>query len=339
MSRKANPTVIGGFVVGAIALVVLGVLLFGGGKFFTKVNRYAVFFQVSVRGLQVGAPVTFRGIKIGDVVDLTPIVHGDTGDIDIKVIIEIPEDGDFDIIGPGEFARLEGLDGRQALDFLVKERGLRAKLALQSLVTGQLYVDLDFYPDSPVRLVGLPTRHPQLPTVETGAQKLVKAFQEFPIGEMTDKVQKALDAITALAASPKLPEIIAEMDAAVKDARRLIRDLTKTSEAGRAAMVQAKTTLALEEGKPGEIADALIDAEKNMSAAMKALREGSEAVGDAARGLKKVAEDVGGMLDDDAPIRAELESLIIELAAAARSIRIMADYLERHPESILKGKQ
>jgi len=347
MSKKANPTAIGAFVLGALVILVAAILMFGAGTLFTPVQKYTLFFGTSVKGLRVGAPVTFRGDKIGDVIDIRPLLNALTSNIDIQVIIEIPDADQVQIVGEGP---LTELDDEEALAYLVNEKGLRAKLALQSMVTGQLFVDLDFYPDEPIRMRKIPTKHPQLPTIETGLQQLMKSFQDLPIAETMKKIQDALDAITTLATSPKLPETLDNVHGAAEETRKLAEnlntrvdqlseDLLATSGAARSAMVQAKTTLALEEGRPGEIADALVDAEKTMSAAMKSLRDGSDAVGDAARGIEKVAEDVSGMLDDDAPIRTELDSLITELAAAARSIRILADYLERHPEAFIKGKQ
>ncbi len=97
--------------------------------------------------------------------------------------------------------------------------------------------------------------------------------------------------------------------------------------------------MALEEGKPGEIADELLKAEKEFSATMRAARIAANDVRGTARRFQDVAKSVDSLIAEGAPTRAELESLITELADAARSIRLLAEYLERHPEAFIKGKQ
>lgn len=222
MSKKANPTAIGAFVVGALVLLVAAILIFGGGTLFTPVKKYTLFFGTSVKGLRVGAPVTFRGDKIGDVIDIRPLLNARTSNIDIQVIIEIPDADRVQVVGEGP---LTELNDDQAMEYLVKEMGLRAKLALQSMVTGQLFVDLDFYPDEPIKLRKIPTKHPQLPTVETGLQQLMKSFQDLPIAETMKKIQEALDAITTLVTSPKLPETLDDFHATAEELRGLVANL------------------------------------------------------------------------------------------------------------------
>ena len=340
MSKKANPAVIGAFVLGALVLLVGVILIFGGGKVFQRVDKFALIFPTSVKGLRVGAPVTFRGTQIGEVTDIRMILDAESDDIHIKVIIELPEEEEFDVIGEGPLADMKGAEG---VLHLVRERGLRAKLTLQSLVTGQLLIDLDFYPGTPIEVVDLPSRYPQIPTIATGLQQFMQTLQEMPIRQTMLKIQKAVDAVTNFANSPKLPEMLDDIGAAASEARKLAEnlnrrtdqlseDLLATSGATRAAMVQAEKTLALEEGKPGEIADGLLRAENSV-------RRAADAIGSAAKEAQNVLKSVDSIVDENAPIRAEVENMVLELSAAARSVRNLADYLERHPEAFIKGKQ
>src|SRR4051794_26434588 len=89
MGSKINPTTIGAFVVGAIVLLIAGVLLFGGGTFFQEKNAYVLFFESSVEGLNVGAPVVFRGVPVGQVTAISALADPQTYDIRIRVQIEI----------------------------------------------------------------------------------------------------------------------------------------------------------------------------------------------------------------------------------------------------------
>ena len=79
MSKKVSKTAIGAFVLGAIVLLVAGVLVLGAGKFFTKEHVYVTYFDGSVKGLNVGSPVMFRGVKVGEVKDITLIADPATG--------------------------------------------------------------------------------------------------------------------------------------------------------------------------------------------------------------------------------------------------------------------
>jgi paraquat-inducible protein B len=142
MSARANPAAIGAFVVGAVALLLTALLVWGGtGMFRTKIN-YVLFFDAAVTGLSKGAPVLGRGVKVGEVTDIqirwgTPMV---------AVYIAIEPDA---VKGAAEGGP------RQALERLVREEGLRAQLRMQSFVTGVLYVALDPRPHTPIVLRGL----------------------------------------------------------------------------------------------------------------------------------------------------------------------------------------
>jgi len=131
MRKRANPAVIGGFVVGAVALVVIGALLLGGGQFLTEQRAYVLYFEDSVEGLSVGAPVTQQGVRIGSVSDIQVQYLVREGEFRIPVFIDI-EPGRVKEVGVGDGPR-EG--GEAFVKFLIA-RGLRAQLHLDSLVTG-----------------------------------------------------------------------------------------------------------------------------------------------------------------------------------------------------------
>src|SRR3984885_2404132 len=142
MSKKVNKTVIGMFVVGALVLLMAAIVVFGSGELFKRTNKFVLYFDGSVKGLAVGAPVMFRGVSIGTVKDISLIYDSKAGTITLPVIVEIEQDR---IQGAPSFGELDGAKKMIAL-------GLRANLEVQSFLTGQLMISFDFYPDRPAIL-------------------------------------------------------------------------------------------------------------------------------------------------------------------------------------------
>ena len=140
MSKQANKTLIGAFVVGAVALAVIGVLVFSSGEFFTEKRTFVMYFEGSVKGLDEGAPVIFRGVRIGSVTNI--ILRADPNDlsITIPIFVEI-EPERFEMGGSRKHSPEE-------TSRILIQRGLKAELEMQSLVTGKLIVALDFFPDT-----------------------------------------------------------------------------------------------------------------------------------------------------------------------------------------------
>ena len=145
MSKKANPARIGGFVLGALTIGVLGIALFGSGRFFERTEPFVCYFDGSINGLAVGSNVKFKGVPIGSVAEIRLRFSDEdhSANVRIPVVIRIDEskieqgaDRPVDLSDPQVLERLIG-------------RGLRASLQSESLVTGLLYVNLDFYPEAP----------------------------------------------------------------------------------------------------------------------------------------------------------------------------------------------
>ena len=132
-----KPRAIGLFVLGAIVLAVLGLVTFGGSGLFRHGDSYAIHFDESLKGLRLGAPVTFRGVDIGQVTEIRAVYEQDTGAVRVPVTVELR---------PGALALTDGMAGGSDVLTDLVARGLRARLDLQSLLTGQLLIALDFFP-------------------------------------------------------------------------------------------------------------------------------------------------------------------------------------------------
>ena len=327
MSKQASKTVIGTFVLGAIALMIAGVVVFGSDKFFRKVNRDVMFFEGSVKGLQIGAPVMFRGVQIGHVTDVILRINARELTAFIPVYAEIY---------PQKIVPIEGDQSydQQYLQSLIK-KGLRAQLQLQSFVTGQLVVNLDFYPNTPVRLVGLEKKYPEIPTIPSSLEQLTKRFEELPLKEIADRLNETLAGINKIVNSKDLQTSINSLNNLLKSTDALVKnlnaevgplaaDIKGTTGAARAAIVQAEKTLRFDEGAPGEIASSI---KETLSAAQATLKETNKAV-----------ENVNGVAVQNANLGYEIGRTLEQIAELSRSIRVLADYLERHPEALLRGK-
>lgn len=272
MGKKANPAVIGGFVVGAIALAVVGVLIFGSGEFLKEKMPWVSYFPGSVDGLQVGAPVTFKGVKIGQVTDIKVKLDARDDTVRVPVHWELQPDK-IALVGmsESEITEVRGRGERPLAQVLIKH-GLRAQLQLQSFVTGQKVIQLDFFPDSPINLVGGDGEGgvPEFPTTPSGTEKLTKTIENLPIDELFADARNTLQGID-----------------------RLVRNIdSQVIPATHATLEKAQGALS----------------------------------------------SIEGMTSPGSTVRYELVNALKELAGAARSMRVLADYLERHPEALLQGK-
>jgi paraquat-inducible protein B len=198
MGRRANPATIGAFVVGAIMLAVAGVLVFGSGRLFKHTSKYVCFFSGSVDGLNIGAPVRIKGVEIGSVVDIRLRLPEQAPQMTSAQALRVPVTIEIDnerVVAVGGQARP---DIKQLID-----RGLRAQLNAQSLVTGLLFVQLGFYPDTPATFVLPPnskTREiPTIPTtieqMQTAAETVFRKLQEVHVETLVKSVTETVDAM------------------------------------------------------------------------------------------------------------------------------------------------
>jgi paraquat-inducible protein B len=225
MGSKVSPTVIGAFVVGAIICMVAGVLLFGGGKFFTEKQPYVLFFDSSVEGLNVGAPVIFRGVQVGQVTEISAIADPETFDVRIKVMVEVVQ-GVIKVGEEGERFK----DHREGVQRLI-QRGARASLRMQSFVTGLLYVAVDFYPGTPIKLLGLDPAYPELPTVPSDLEQLKATLQQamgelknLPLETLFSELLGLLKRANSLLETPEIKQTLVSLHDVVDAAERLLQN-------------------------------------------------------------------------------------------------------------------
>ena len=346
MGNKISPTMIGAFVVGAIVCMVAGVLLFGGGKFFTEKLPYILFFDRSVEDLHTGAPVIFRGVKVGQVSAIEAIADPKTFTVVIRVQVELVR-GTIKVSG-GEFT-----DPHQAIEGLIQQ-GARASLRMQSFVTGVLYVAVDFHPDTPIKRLGLDPRYPELPTIPSDIDMLKSTVQQvmadlgkLPLEAVLNEVLVLLKQTNSLVALPEVKQALVSLQDVVTAAERLLQHadtqvsalgprLAGAADTARAALVEAQKLLRDVDGQvtplAGSAQDTLTAARGTLGQAHKSLVKLTDAASPA---LKQAEQTLGGA---DGMIHQDLAHTLKALEEAAKSIRALAETLQRHPESLLRGR-
>ena len=360
MSQRANPAVVGGFVVGALALLVIGVLVFGSGAVLRERILVVAFFTGNVRGLQEGSAVEFRGVRVGSVKQIKLLLDVDSNELLIPVYMELETRS---LVLSGSARHANNTEAIPFLDALVAQ-GLRARLDLKSIVTGQLAVGLDMHPGTEIARTSAVDDAYELPTVPSTLDRVVEALQDLPLQEIAAKLINTLDRTSELIADEKLATVLREAAGTAADARQLMSELkTQIGPAvddARETLRETRTALQQLSGHAAAtLSDYRLLAQSTTSrfnslanTMEKALTElgGIRASLDARIApVAKSAEstlaetrgaltNVRNLLAEDSRTQYNLNVALEELAAAARSLRIMADYLERNPDALLKGK-
>lgn len=333
MSSKANPKVIGAFVLGAMALLVGGVVALGGDRWFKQREVVVAYFPGSIKGLRVGAPVTFRGVPVGQVTEISVLVDVETLEARLPVVFEIDPARILDVGGERRQAGDPGLQN----EFI--ERGFRAQLETESFVTGLLAINLDFFADAPPPVYlnegafALP--HPELPTIPSEIEALTANA-----GEIAQQVSGALDKLNDVltqvvdAASDnrdRFESIVTAVDEfakAVNDARpelgALIDETTGTLTAAR----QMLTTL---ESVLGDNAALVPEFAAELQRGLVALRRMSDQVN------MMIAENRQGLRDFSDTGLYEFTGLAQDAQRLVDQLSRVAEELERDPARFLFG--
>lgn len=337
MKRRANATLIGAFVVGGVLLVAAGVLAAAGGTLFKRTERAVMHFSGSIYGLTVGAPVVFRGVDVGHVASVGVDYDEATGEFSIPVVAELERD----------VIRTAGGNGTSSVTLgALVARGLRAQLSLQSLLTGQLYVDLDLKPERPGRLLGrAPAGSVEIPTTPTAIQALKNQLEGMDLRALADDVGAIANSARAVLAGPELKQALADVSAIAGSARRLSETLERGSapllKDGRTALAEgarAATRLAEAADRVGSAADR-IGSTADRAGAL--LDPDAPLVTDIQRSAAELAETAAALrrhTGDDAALVRHLDDALVDLSRSARSLRELVTLLERHPEALLRGR-
>jgi paraquat-inducible protein B len=318
MAKQANRMMIGGFVVMAVFLLAASLVVFGSGKFFQKTNKYVLYFNESIKGLSVGAPVLFQGVQVGSVISIT--IQADLAEMHTQIPVVIA-------IEPDRFhVRAGKRDYREVAAKLI-EKGLRAELVMQSFITGQLMIGLDFNTDTgmcylPGQIDPNYKDYIVIPTCPSTTARLAQALEKVDIGALQKKLEAGLDGIDKLVNNPDLTASIRDLKDTLQDARKLITKLNRQVDP---LAKDVKKTV----NDFGKLA-------KEFDPRMKELTTSVEKT---LSSLDKTLSAARGVVSPDAPLVVDLEGTLKELSATSRSIRELTDYLDQHPASLIFGKK
>ena len=344
---------IGFFVVGAIALVVVAIGVLGSGKLFKESTPYVMVFEGSVKGLNVGSPVVFRGVKLGAVSSIRMRADYATKVFTVLVFTDF-DPSQIEIVNMDE-STAKGLtkQDRYANMRELIAGGLRAQLEMQSIVTGQLQIALDFYPDKPAVYAGIDKTIQEIPTIPTPLQQLTKKLESLPVEEIFNNANSAMAGIAKLVQSPELKESVVNLNTALKDVQSLVRNVdsqVKPLSAGLSDTI--RDTQKLVKNADSQVAslgtnlnEAIGDGRKlirNVDGSVESIKvklDGTlTAATSALEEARKLIQDLDSSAAPDARLMYQLTETLAEVQKAARSISTLADYLERNPEALLSGK-
>jgi paraquat-inducible protein B len=374
--KRANPAVIGGFIVGAVVLVIAGVMILGSGKLFTETIKCVMYFEGAIQGLYVGAPVNFRGVKVGSVTSIKMQLDRQNFAIRIPVIVEFPKGTG----GPMEMLHADPRAPKDALAALI-ERGLQAQLQTESLLTGQLFIQLDLPPatspeaapreatiDPTTKLLEIPTVPTTLQEVSNTVRRVFDKLAELPLEEMLRSFEGTLLGINRLVNAPELQEAMHNLNVTLTGMQQVLQQAdtqvthvassatTALESLNKAAtdihqLVQQTQQLVQHVDKQlGQVASSATTTlgqvgklTQTVNAQALALATSlSQTAEGALRAIERMRETLTAaqqLVTPSAPVGYELVKTLREFSETARSLRGLANYLERHPNALVFGRQ
>jgi paraquat-inducible protein B len=334
MIQRSNPRVIGGFVMGGIALLVAAILVFGSGALFKRYSKAVIFFKGSVGGLRVGAPVDFRGVQIGTVQDISIQYDAKNEQFSIPVVVDIDPTRVKEVGRTAE-------DTPYTIESLI-ERGLRAELRMQSFVTGQMDVQLDFHrgDPSPPRAETSTLPYPEIPAVPSTFEQAQEVLTE--LAREAPELLKHLNVVLDRAAN--VLEQVLKFSTALGDSDQHIRDAL-------AAIDKLANDL---DGVAGHADKMVVDLDDTAKRLNRLLADNDPAIkallaqfNKAAGGLTQLTDRLGGIASDNREALKDftstglydLTNLIHDLQEMVVNLNKTIDELRRNPAQFLFGQQ
>ena len=327
MSQKANPTLIGAFVFGAIVIAVGAVIFFGSANLFAKKQLFETYFNQSVNGLGIGSNVKYKGVTVGKVTKVQLKFQGNGEAPVVRVLYEINTDNLLN-----KYGLSIDLGDRKLHDKAV-ESGFRAKMDFESLISGQLFIALDFYKDAtPPQLhqeannenvLEIPPETSDIEAILANLTKAIGNIGSVDFASLANQLQATLKSANDGIEAMHLDRLGSSLDEAA----------TSISTLANGAEVKSALT------SVRESFDQLTVTLKSLNPAVGDLKPTLDQARAALTNLQKSTAQLDQLLKSDSNFRYQLDSSLSEIGAAAAAVQQLADFLQRHPNSLLFGRK
>ncbi len=328
---KVSPTAVGAFILGGLALAIIAVVSIGGARWFQPQMRAVAYFHGNVHGLAPGAQVEFRGVPVGKVSGVNLEVDLRDQSAVIPVVMEI---------NPHAWNYVRGSKGEQMTIPQAVAKGLRAELSIQSFVTGQMFVELDLKPGTPLELFKPNTLElPQIPTIKSEIERLKDVVTGLPLREIANSLDKAVHDLDQLIAAPEVSDLLKNLAATASNAKNLMAGLN----GDRAKLMeQLHATLGSIEKAATSIQGLSGDARKTVKnlnqLTAKDLRKALKAAQASLEEMQRALHEVANMLSPYSPERTQISRILDSVSNAVHSLRNFASELQRRPNAVLFGR-
>jgi paraquat-inducible protein B len=312
-----------------VVLLVIAVIAFGSGRLFRQTKEFVLYFDGTVNGLHIGAPVKFKGVEIGSVKNILLQLGNDTRVNKIPVIIEVDLKKLTSRGATGVIA-----EEREAFRKAIVEQSLRAQLRTESMVTGVLYVGFDFFPGTPITLVqksDVDQKYQEIPTVPTDLQqvhdaviRIIAKLEDMDVKGLMTSITNSINGFDHLVNSPALKSALVGLDQTMPKVDRAISDISKLATTVDGSVSRLSTDLA-------QTSEAARNAMQQAAVALKQTDAALQAA-------EAVMTNVNGVMDPESPTFYEFRKSMREVSAAARTLRLLSSYLERNPRALIFGK-
>jgi paraquat-inducible protein B len=317
MSEKPHTVAIGAFIVGA-GLIALSLVIFLLGSSFGDKEKVVMVFNGSVKGLNIGAPLALRGVQVGQVTDIDLILDSDN--VELIMLVE----ADFH----SKNIRRQGSVDEDLTEELIA-RGLRAQLNSQSLLTGLLYIQLDFHPGSELILADIDSPYFQFPTVPTDLERITKKLHDLDISKLTGNLEKVIQGINIFVSSEEFQAMPASIKTTLDSLTGLSNQLQQ-----QLATTAPKLDKVLD-GAAVTVAAANTEIPKLSAMAGDNLKVLNEAI----MAFENTMNDLDGLVDYDSATMYQLNRALRDLSLAGKAIQQLVTTLEEQPESLIRGKR
>ena len=342
--KRANTKIIGIFVFGALLLTIGSIFLFGSRNIFEKKRYFYAYFEQDVSGVDIGAPMKFSGIEVGSVKEIVGIYNQETSTVTPRLLLEFhPETLKGAKVAKGEYTLFQPL----------LKQGMRASLKSQSFLTGQLYLSLDFYDNRAIRTLGTDRdKYPEMPTIDSGLGEIFKAFQDLPLDDLIVQLTSTLDSLDNVLANAGVSESASFLPTLLADADMMLKAIGMfTIEELPETTAQLRATLKTGDMSISTLTDKLANETLvTLDSSMKTLTEqlSQETLVELNTTMQAFVDTMGQMetalataqsrLDPADELTVELTNTMREFSRMSVSIKALTDYLEAHPESLLRGR-